>query len=323
MMLRRLFSVLALTLLATAAFASGGAMSLIPTDAVSVGVVRVADLRSSPLSSTLFEHADRFGSNGEAQQFLTDAGLDLAKDIDVLVIATSPKTRLGNEAEVVVLADGRFAVQRLAAALVERGAVKKSSTFGTYYGLPDNHEHGEKKGAVAFPSASLAIAGSESAVLKALQARSTGGAGFAQSLLGHDVGRLDSSASAWALVDVIRASRLVGGTDRLDSDSQHGQALRAAIKSISTVGLWATDTGDALKLGAFGLTSDAETLQLVEDTLRGALSALRLTVRDKSPEMVSVLRRFDIQRSNDAVRITGTIPGDSLRKLMAEKRARK
>ncbi|HEU4520951.1 MAG TPA: hypothetical protein VFT12_03045 [Thermoanaerobaculia bacterium] len=318
---RRLAVVLVLTLAATSVFAAGDAMSLIPADAVSVGVVRVADLRSSPLSSTLFRHADRFGSNGEAEQFLTDAGLDLAKDIDVLVIATAPTTRLGSEAEVVVLADGRFDVSRLEAALAGRGAVSKTSRYGNYFALPEHHEG--KSGAVAFAGSSLAIAGSEAAVLKALEARRNGGAGFAQSLLGHDLGRLDTSASAWALVDVTRASRLTGGTARLQSRGQHGQAMSAAIRNISTVGLWATDTGDALKLGAFGLTSDSETLQLVEDTLRGALSALRLSVKDKSPEMVSVLRRFDVQRSNDAVRISGTIPGDSIRKLIAEKRAQK
>ena len=317
--LRRLLAVALISLFATAAFAAGGAMSLIPADAVSVGVVRVADLRSSPLSSTLFEHADRFGSNGEAERFLADAGLDLAKDVDVLVVATAPKTRLGSEAEVVVLADGRFSVDRLSKALLQRGAIRKAN----YFTLPESSDDAHKAGAVAFPSATLAVAGSESAVIKALATFASGDGGFAQSLLGHDTGRIDSNASAWAIVDVIRASRLTGGTSSLERGGQQGQALAAAVRNISTVALWATDTGDALKLGAFGITKDDETLQLVEDTLRGALSALRLSVKDKSPELVSVIRRFQVERGNDAVRISGTIPGDSLRDLLAHKRARK
>jgi hypothetical protein len=316
--LRRFFAVAVISLFATAAFAAGGAMSLIPNDAVSVGVVRVADLRTSPLSATLFEHADRFGSNGEAEQFLTDAGLDLAKDVDVLVVATAPKTRLGSEAEVIVLADGRFSVDRLSKALLGRGAIRKAN----YFTLPEGDEH-HKAGAVAFPSATLAVAGSESAVIKALAAFASGDGGFTQSLLGHDAARIDSNASAWAVVDVIRASRLTGGTDSLERRGQQGQALAAAVRNISTVALWATDTGDALKLGAFGLTKDGETLQLVEDTLRGALSAIRFSVKYMSPELVSVLRRFLVERSNDSVRISGTIPGDSLRELLAQKRARK
>jgi hypothetical protein len=320
--LSRLAVLSALTLFATAAFARGGAIGLIPNDAVSVGVVRVADLRTSPLSSTLFEHADKFGSDGEAEKFLTEAGLDLAKDIDLLVVATSPKTRLGSEAEVVVIAEGRFNVERLTSAMVTRGAVRKSSQVGEYYVLPDARE---PKGAVAFADSTLAIAGVESAVLETLEARRSGGTAFEQSLLGNEMSRLDASASAWALVDVIRAARLTGGHGRLraDSNNRNGDALHAAIRNISRVGMWAKDTGDALELGAFGLAGDAETLQLVEDTLRGALSAMRLAVKDKAPDMVPVLRRFEVARSNDSVRVTGSIPAESIRKIMAMKHARK
>jgi hypothetical protein len=90
---------------------------------------------------------------------------------------------------------------------------------------------------------------------------------------------------------------------------------------VSTLGLWAKDTGDALELGGFGLSTDAETLQLLEDTVRGALSAMRLAVKDKAPEMVTVLRRFDVSRKSDAVLVEGSIPASSLREMMAKKRA--
>ena len=55
-----------------------------------------------------------------------------------------------------------------------------------------------------------------------------------------------------------------------------GAAVSTALHNVSTVALWATDTGDAIKLGAFGLAHDSETLQLLEDTLRGALSAMNV-----------------------------------------------
>jgi hypothetical protein len=320
----RLALALVLSLVASAAFAGGGALTLVPGDAVSVGVVRVADLRTSPLSSTLFQHADKFGTDGEAARFLAEAGLDLAKDIDLLVVATSPKTRLGSEAEIVVLAEGRFNVERLSSALTARGAVRKTSAAGGYFGLPESDDH-DHTGAVAFPDGTMAIAGTEQAVIAALQARRSGNGGFAQSGLGMELGRIDAKASAWALVDVIRAARLTGGHDRLrhSGNNAQGQAMNAAIRNISTVGVWATDTGEALNLGGFGLANDAETLQLVEDTLRGALSAMRLTVKDRMPDMVSVLRGFEVKRSDQAVTVTGSIPAEALRKLMAMKQAKK
>ena len=313
----RIATVVGLALVATAAFAQkNDALSLIPADAVTVGVVKLSELRTSPLSSTLFQHADRFGSNGEGDRFLSEAGLDPAKDVDLLVVATAPRTRLGSEAEVVVFANGRFNVERLSAALVARGAVKKDD----YFTLPEDKKDGEN-GAVAFPHSTLAIAGSEAAVVEALAARKSGGTQFKDSLLGHDAARIDANVSAWALVDVTRASRLANAPHITSRKGQGGDALAAAIKSVSTVALWATDTGDSLKLGAFGLANDAETLELLEDSIRGALSAMRLAVKDKSPELVSVLRRFDVSRTDEMVRVSGSIPAESIRKLMAHKTA--
>lgn len=313
--MNKLLIAAALTLATAAAMAGNDAMSLIPNDAVTVGVVRINQARSSPLATSLFENTDHISSNGEAEKFLTDAGLDPMKDVDVLVVATSPKTNLAHEADVIVLAEGRFNVERLTRALVARGAVRKSG----YLTLPD----AENKGAVAFPDSHLAIMGTESAVVEALATRANGGSSFKVSLLGGNLSRLDSNATAWALVDVNRASRLSGAPHLPSGGDASRQALAVAVRNISTVGIWATDTGDSLKLGAFGLASDTDTLELLEDTLRGALAAMRLAVRDTRPDLVSVLRRFDVERTRDAVKISGTIPADSLRKVMTKHSAQK
>lgn len=311
---KQLFIAVAIALAATAGFAKGDAMSLIPADAVSVGVVHLNEMRTSPISSMLFHHTDDVSSNGEAHQFMTEAGLDIAKDVDLLVVAMSPKTQLGRDADVVVLAEGRFNVDRLTAALVTRGAEKKDK----YLLLPKHESHENRRGAVAFPDGHLAIVGNEEAVVEALAARANGGTNFTMSLLGQEMPRLDPNATAWALIDVTRASRLAGGPRMQARDEKH-EALSSALRTLSTVGLWARDTGDALKLGAWGISHDEETLQLIEDTVRGALSAMRLAVKDSQPELVPVLRKFDVARSNDAVTLSGSIPGDQLKKLMAKK----
>jgi hypothetical protein len=313
--MKKLLIAAALTLAATAAMAANDAMSLIPNDAVTVGVVHINQIRSSPLALNLFQNTDHVGSNGEAEKFLTDAGLDPLKDVDVLVVATSPKANLAHEAEVIVLADGRFNVDRLTKALLTRGAVQKNG----YLRLPDT----ENKGAVAFPDSHLVIVGTESAVVEALATRGNGGSSFKVSLLGANLSRLDTNATAWALVDVNRASRLIGAPHLPSGGDASKQALEAAVRNISTVGIWATDTGDTLKLGAFGLASDDDTLELLEDTLRGALSAMRLAVKDTRPDLVSVLRRFDVERTKDAVKISGSIPADALRKVMTKHNAQK
>ena len=312
------FAVVAAAVLALAmpAFAKDDALSLVPANAATVGMIKLQEMRSSPLSSMLFQQTDKMSTDGEAEKFLSDAGLSPLKDVDVLVVATSPKTNLGSDADVLVIAEGRFNVERLSSALASRGATKK----GAYFVIDKENHH--DVGAVAFPSASLAIAGTEHAVAAALEARANGGTSFRSANgLGMDLARVDRDATAWAIVDVTRAARLAKGGTITTGKGQAGDALAAALKNISTVAVWAKDTGSALELGAVGLSGDAETLSLIEDTVRGALSAMRLAVKDKSPEMVSVLRQFDITRKADSITIEGSIPASSLRDLMAKKRA--
>jgi hypothetical protein len=318
--MKKLLLVCAVAALALPAFAKSGALQLIPNDAVTVGVVRIADMRSSPLTSMLFEQTDKVSSNGDAEKFLRDAGLQPSRDIDLVMVATTPRTALGHDADVLVAAEGRFNVNRLTDALLTRGAEKRSNANGAYFLLPKgmHGEDSEERGAVAFADSHLALVGTEAAVLDALANRSSGGTSFTTtSGLGRELTRIDSHATAWAIVDVARASRLAGGP-HLSNNNVSAQALNSALKSVSTVALWATDSGDSLKLGAFGLSNDPETLQLVEGTVRGALSALRLAAQDKSPDLVSTLRRFTVSRTDNSVTISGTVPAETFRKFTRE-----
>jgi len=313
-------SILALAL-APAAFAKTDAMGLIPNDSVSVGVVRLVDMRSSPLSAALFAQTAHITNDGDSEKFLSESGLQPTKDVDVVVFATSPRTNLGSEADFLIAADGRFNVDRLTSALVARGAVKKTSAHGVYFLMPEkNAEHGHP-GVVAFPSSQLALIGSEAAVIEALASRAAGGTTFfSTSGLGRDMVRVDPHATAFVLVDVPRAQR-IAGAPKLNGNSSSSQALGAALKNVSTVAIWATDTGDSLKLSALGLSTDAETLGLVEDTLRGALSAMRLAVQDKSPEMVSLLRKFTVTRTDNSVSISGSVPAETFKTWVAKSQA--
>lgn len=318
-LLRQLAVASAFAALAMPALAKDDALSLVPANAVTVGMVKLADMRTSPLSSMLFQHTDKMTVDGEAAKFLAEAGLSPTKDVDVLVVATAPRTSLGSEADVLVIAEGRFNPERLTSALVSRGAVKKDG----YIVMPDDDKDNET-GAVAFPTPSLAIGGTERAVSAALAARANGGTGFrSRGLLGAELARVDASATAWALVDVQRAARLTKAGSVNTGKGQSGEALQQALKTLSTFAVWATDKGNELELAAVGTSSDEETLQLLEDTVRGALSAMRLAVKDKAPEMVSVLRSFEVSQKTGLVKVEGAIPANTLRDLMAKKTAAK
>jgi len=93
----------------------------------------------------------------------------------------------------------------------------------------------------------------------------------------------------------------------------------SSMKSVQFLALQATAKGDALKLNATGVVSDDETAGLMEDALRGVLAAWRLAAQEKSPDTVSVLRKFTVSRDKDTVSISGTLPGATVRALAEKK----
>jgi hypothetical protein len=316
--------------LAPPAAARGGsddALSLVPADATSVGVIHVADLRSSPLAARLFSDTDHISVAGDAQHFLDEARLNPKEDVDLVVAAGSPKGAGGSDGWGLVLFEGRFDPARLSQALIERGATRKSTPAGEYLLLPDKGANSSRngQGAIAFASTHLVIAGSESAVVTALAQRSAGGTGFSSGAgLGRHLSRIDSGASAWALVDVSRIPAKDSAMRRTQvhaSGSDAAAALVSSMKSVQFLALQATAKGDALKLNATGVVSDDETAGLMEDALRGVLAAWRLAAQEKSPDTVSVLRKFTVSRDKDTVSISGTLPGSAVRALADKKHA--
>lgn len=304
---------------AAAAKPTDDALSLIPPDASSAGVVRVADLRTSPLFDRVFEETGRVSADADAARFLSETGLNPRQDVDLVVFAGSPGRDAGGWA--LVAFEGRFDPAKLAAAMAVRGGERKGTPHGDYFLLKDGHHAGagHEGGAVAFASSRLVLAGSETAVTQALARRAAGGTAFAGGDgLGRQTSRVDTRASAWALVDMSRfrgserAAKFRGGDDAAG-------AVVAAMKPVTFVALSATVEGDALKVAATGVSDDAETRQNLEDAIRGVLAVWRMAVQEKQPDLVPVLRAFKVTQGKDSVTLAGTLPGTVLRELQAKK----
>ncbi|MBI2212714.1 MAG: hypothetical protein HYU52_03635 [Acidobacteria bacterium] len=305
----------ALVLLALAGSAlaapSISALKIVPGDSIAVGVVKLAELRTSPLSGRIFSEADKLTCDGDGAKFLSEAGLDPAKDIDTITFALRPN-RVTNDDDALVVAEGRFDATRVVAALVARGAEEVSTPNGKYYRIREKAAEGEAGGvAVAFVARGFAVMGTEAGVKGALNAVARGGSGFPTSTLGSQISRIDPSASAWMLADVARISSAASS----DEGAKKSANLFAAVKKMSYVSMWTTDTGDALKFGGTALSDDAETRQLVEDTIRGALSAARLAAQEKDPELVELLRKVEVKRDGEGVSVEATIPAALLERF--------
>ncbi len=282
-------------------------LRIVPGDSVAVGMVKLSELRTSPLSGRIFAETDKMTTDGDSAKFLADAGFDPSKDVDTVTIAMRPGT--GSDGDPVVVAEGRFDADRIIKAAVERGATPVQTKTGTYYLLEDKHDHANKA-AFAFVDKGYAVLGTEDAVKNALNAVARGGSGFPDSTLGKQMKRIDPSASAWMLVDVARMHQATG--DRERGPSEKSDQLFAAVQKMSYATLWVEDTGEALRIGGTALSDDEETRGLVEDTIRGALSAARLAAQEKDPELVNILRKASVKRDGEGVSFEAMIPGKAL-----------
>ena len=94
-----------------------------------------------------------------------------------------------------------------------------------------------------------------------------------------------------------------------------------AIRAPSFVALEATVKSDGVAFAATGLSADAESRDLLEDALRGVLAMWRLAMQEKSPELVSVIRRFQIDNDSNGVSIRGTLPSGFLESLTQRRQA--
>ncbi len=301
-------------------------LSLVPESAAAVAVIRFTDLRSNPLGNQLFRDFDSITVDGDAARFLEETHLKPSQDIDTLVIAGMPSTPGASDGQIVMFFEGRFEPEKLTAAVVERGAIRRGSPQGEFFLMPGKKQQPSQKNmAVAFVSRQLMIAGTETAVEQAVQSRSNGGTKFLMSQgLGRYMNLIETGASAFALVDMTRFPKFQKGRVEVNSGSgsDAGRVLVGAMSSVTLLAVQATAKGDSLSLSALGLSNDEETRELLEDALRGILAAWRLAAQEKSPQTVSVLRRFKVSRNDEGVQISGTLPGEAVRYL-AQQREKK
>ncbi len=300
-------------------------LALVPGDAATVAVIHWNELRASPFGAEVLDRMDGVSTDGDGSRFLRETGLSPREDIDTIVLATSK--RAGAPDEALVVFEGRFDVARISSALRSRGATLQKGGSGEYYRLPA--EHGGNEGAVALVNAGLLVAGSETAVASALGRRESGGSGGLMSGqgLGKQLSRVDRDASAWALVDLTRypvtQNREMRVDVRVEGRDEPSRAIVGAMKSMSLLALQAKVRGDGIDVAATGLSSDAENRQLLQDSLRGLLAMWRLAIQEKSPEMVSVIRGFQVDSDSQGVSLRGTLPGSVLRSLAAHRQGKR
>ncbi len=155
----------------------------------------------------------------------------------------------------------------------------------------------------------------------ALAARAAGGTGFTDGAgLGAQLDRVDGNATGWLLVDRSKLPEAKGSITISGNDGDAARNVIGAMNLVSTFALEMTVKGDAIRLSGAGYSDDTETRELLEDALRGILAAMRIASQEK-PEVVSALRKFKVGSDRNAVTISGTLDGATIKALAAAKDA--
>lgn len=291
-------------------------LALVPPDAISVAMVRVDDMRRSPIAQSVFAKMRAGSRDAEAERLLREAGLDPARDVDAILITMSPSAH-PDRPRFLVAASGRFDPARLGRLIESRGGIRKSSGGATYFLAPERVSTPDGDPAISFLGSDLVLAGTEDAVVATLAAVRSAKGRFATSTLGREMHRIPPHASGWMLFDVQRAKSLQ--TIKAPGASPFGEQSLAAVKNVSTVSAWLAESGDKLEFGSAAVARDAETRALVQDVLKGLLASMRIAAQEKQPALVKVVRGFTIGTEGDAVSLSGTVPtrlvGDFVAKL--------
>jgi hypothetical protein len=282
-------------------------------------MLRVADLRTSPLAARFFSDFDNATVDGDAAKFLAEARLHPIDDVDLVVFAAGN----GGKGKALIAFEGRFEPERLSAAMAAREAEARTAPGGAYFLLKEKGQAGHHgDGAVAFVSRRLLVAGSEEAVVKALAARAAGGTGFTRGAgLGASLDKVNANASGWLLVDRTKLPEAKGSITISGGEGDAARNVLAAMNLVSAFAFQMTVKGDSLQLSGAGYTEDADTRELLEDALRGILAAMRIAAQEK-PEVVSAIRKFKVASDRHAVTIGGTLDGATIRSLADAKAKR-
>jgi len=288
-------------------------LALVPADAATVGVVHWNEIKGTPLGARVFANMDHISGDDDAARFFRETGLTPSEDIDTITVAVTRSH--GTSGSGLVLFEGRFDLARIEKALTSRGAKTKQTAAGELYLLVD-HSNGNEEGAVALVNKNLLVCGGQAEVEAALARRESGGDGGLGSGqgLGKQLSRIDRDASAWALVDVSRFPKHDAPASSGDGEAP-ARAVMGAMKSVTLIAVQAKVKDDGIDFQATGLANSADDRQNLEDALKGVLAMWRMAVQDKSPELVSVIRKFQVDSDADAATIRGNLPAAFLRSL--------
>lgn len=276
-----------------AAFRNGpDDLSYVPSDSSVVAYANVRDIMSSEFRQKLRQAVP----TGEARdQFLTETGIDIERDVNSVVVATSASTNAvpNGPDHAVALVRGVFSQ-----AQIEASATQHGGTASEYKGkrlITLNGENGATTMSVAFLEPSLLAVGGDAFVRRAIDAKA-GGNITANADMMKLINDLDGHNNAWA----------VGRVDDLQKVAGLPDAIKAQLPAVQ----WFAVTGHVnggLSATVRAEARDDKAAENLRDVVRGAMALARLQMgHDQSID--TVINSLQMTGTGKTVSLSFAVP---------------
>ena len=256
--------------------------ALVPGDTIMLTGVRMADLRSTALYKKLM-----LGSSS-LDDFAKKTNFDPRKDVNTILIAS-------DGVDTVLLARGNFKPQPPA-----------GLTQSTYKGVTI---YGKADGAYAILDPTIAVAGVDRAVRKAIDQKQSGRPG-ATALLDR-AKSLPGSPQIWLVATGWgKLPQELAGQD--GNISNFGRLFQSIENLTATVDL---RSGVAAVIN--GMCRAEQDAKSLSDTVRGFVALGRLSVPPKQPELQRAFDGIKVEQKEKSILLNVQIPADLVEELVA------
>jgi len=281
-------------------------LQYVPENAAVVAYANVQQIMKSDFRQRVKQLEAGKGERGQ-QEFRDETGIDIENDIDTIVAYVTSDGADPSKAGGVVMATGRFSVQRIGDLVKQKGG-----TIGEYRGKPfmtfASADHPGDGGALSFLSSSQVALGSADAVRRTvdLSVSQASGSDVTKNAKMMDLVRQVDNGNAW----------VVGRFDALSSRAHLPQQVTSQIPPIS----WFSASGN-IDGGVSGRVSveaadaaAAQNLRQVVEGLKG-LAALQARSNNVPSQLQQLLNSFQIAQDDKTLILSFSIPSDLLDSL--------
>lgn len=283
-------------------------LSLVPSGAAVVAYANVQGVMTSEFRQRLNALMDNSGKSRE--EFQTQTGIDVERDIDAVIAAMVPGAASTDKGGFVALR-GRFDIAK-----IESLVTSKGGQLGEYKGarLLVAHEEEGAKPVIALVNAGLVIVGSDAAVKAAIDRNN--GEGSASITSDGEFLRMLESVDQTSTVWAIGRPKVLGVT------TENGELQNQVLSQLPEVKWFAAsghlNGGLSATFRAEG--KDEEAGKNMREVVQGVLALARLQMESK-PELKPLLNSVQVEGAGNGVAVHMTLPAEMLDLIVQQARA--